>query len=332
MFAARQGWVHLSLAARLASLALLLAMVLGAGPSCRDSGDGDADSDADSDADADSADGDDDDPPPECEPRLGGPCNAAQQCGCTDPEACALTAGAEAIEEVCGPSTGGAAQHGDDCGADPASCADGHICLSDGTAAACLRLCTDTVHCPERSHCDMDFTMSELEPLPYRACSPQQAMADAIYGVCVAPEGACPGAGAEERVIDSSQGATWSCTLDVSEGGDGDGTLNFELTDGTDTISGTNLVFPLGSAGHAPATCESFVITEGGVDYSPSECTFGIPGNGTCVVGIHFSNGMVMANFNCLEIPGEDSDVLTTMNGGELGSGTFALRACDITE
>jgi hypothetical protein len=132
-----------------------------------------------------------------------------------------------------------------------------------------------------------------------------------------------------ERTLDSNEGHSWSCTIDLTSADAV--TLNFEISDGTSTLTGTNLTFPVAPSRLVPAECESFVIREGGVDYSPTTCMVGLPDVGTCVVSIDFSEGMVAGNFRCTEIPGE-TDVLTTMNGTEAGAGNFALRACEVIE
>jgi hypothetical protein len=133
-----------------------------------------------------------------------------------------------------------------------------------------------------------------------------------------------------ERVLSSNEGHSWSCTVDLSSAEQV--TLNFEISDGTSTLSGTNLTFPVAPSRLVPAECETFVVTEGGSDYSPSSCMVGLPDIGTCVVSIDFSEGMVAGTFRCNEIPGDGTDLLTTMNGTEAGAGTFALRACDVIE
>lgn len=165
---------------------------------------------------------------------------------------------------------------------------------------------------------------------PYYVCSPQAAEADAAYGVCIAGPDACPGASNEERVISSEEGATWSCTIDLSN--EDEITLNFDLQGEGIGLSGTDLVIPFVEDRLVPATCGAFTINDGGDTFSPSECMNGLPNPGTCVVNIQYNARQVTGSFRCLELPGSGSDLLTTLNGTEIGGGGFSLRACEIIE
>jgi len=312
----------------------LLVAFLAVDTGCREDPDGDGDVDADTDGDGD-GDGDvdadadaDGDSQPGCHPELGGPCHAVDQCDCADGEQCDLTVVDDHIEEVCEPAAGGTAVHGEECAA-PTDCAPGHICLSFGTTAACMRLCVDHSACPERSLCSAGFTMDDLDPLPYRACSIPLAEADAAYGVCLGAAGACPDAGSEDRLIDGAAGADWSCTIDISN--PDEVSLSFELSDGDIAVSGSNLTFPFEPSRVVAATCDAFSVTEAGTEYAAGECMVGYPTEGNCVVNINFSSdGWVGGTFRCLELSGGGGDLLSTMNGAEIGAGTFGLRACDI--
>ncbi len=315
----------------------LLALAALVGPACRDGevdGDGDSDVDGDGDSDADTdaeadGDGDDDGSPSGCEPALGGPCDPVDQCGCEAGQSCALVVADGAVVEGCAEGPGGSAGHGDDCSA--AECAAGHICLQDGTgAAACLRLCTEHTDCPERSLCDVGFTMSELDPAPYRACSPQRAEAEATWGVCIDSPGDCPGGGTEVRELDAAS-ADWSCTLEVS---DEEITLSFEISQGDTAVRGDGLTFPNAPTRLVPVSCGDFSVTDGGTEFIPGECIAGaMPTAGQCTIFVEYNNGQVTGNFRCVEIAGSGTDeVLTTMNGEEPGAGSFALRVCEVTE
>ena len=320
--------------ARVLLLLALLGTVLALGTACRDGGDGDADGDADGDVDGDvdgDADGDaDGDGGGPCTPLLGGPCNAVDLCGCDEGEACELTVEGGAVTERCGPDSGSTAGHEADCSAAP--CAAGHVCLGTPTGGGvCLRLCADHGVCPERSLCNVGFTMSELDPSPYRACSPVMPEAETSYGTCVGAAGACPSAGLlAEREL-TSETATWSCEVDLTEA---DWiTVSFEVVEGDSGVVGRGLRARRSPSSLPPATCEVFEVVEGGVTYAPSECMPGLPADGTCVVSIRYVDGGVTGTFNCRALPATTggTELLSTMNGDSLGMGSFDLRVCEVT-
>ena len=320
-----------SLPLRWCVISLMCAVSLGAF-SCREGaidgdGDGDADVDGDSDSDVD-GDGDSDGDPPGCTPALGGPCNPVAQCGCSPGQLCALIVMDDAVREGCAAGDFGSGGHGDPC--PEGICAAGHICLQDGGGSAvCLALCEEHDDCPVRSLCDVAFTMGGHDPSPYRACSPQRAEADAIFGVCTAPAGDCPGAGTTVRELDSTTGS-WSCSLEV---GDDEIVMDFELSAGGHAIRGSDLLFPNVTTTLVPMTCGEFEIVDDGTSYRPGECVSGgMPESGECTIYVEYSHGQVNGTFRCYELPGVGGDTLTTMNGGETGAGSFAFRACQVTE
>jgi len=171
--------------------------------------------------------------------------------------------------------------------------------------------------------------MGGHDPSPYRACSPQRAEADAIFGVCVAPAGDCPGAGTEVRELDSST-ATWSCSLDV---GAEEITMAFELRQGGSAIRGADLRFPNVATTLVPMTCGVFEIIDNGTIYVPTGCMAGgMPSSGECSIYVEYSNGQVTGSFRCVELSSGGGDLLTTMNGGETGAGSFAFRTCSVRD
>lgn len=312
---------------------VLGASILVVGSSCREGvtgpdggSDASVDGDADTDADADSDGGGDADQEAPCAPQLTGPCNPVTPCGCPESEVCVLTTEGQNAVEACSPDPPGTAIHGEPC-----PCAPGHACIDVGGGGQCLRYCVDESVCPERSSCEVTFTLGEIDPDPYAACSPQLPEADAEYGTCVGAAGSCPGNDHSHELVFTESG--FSCSVDLTE--DEWITASFELMDGDVGIRATNLRARRSPTSSPPSTCDSFTIIEGGESFAPTECVPGLPGEGTCVVNIHYSSsdGALTGNFNCRDIPSSSSDdALSTLNDGSLGMGAFNLRVCGVEQ
>ncbi len=312
----------------------LVAALLLAAPGCRGGGggtDGDADADVDSDGDDGGDGGGDADADGDggggCVAHLGGECNPVEQCGCDPGTACDLTEDAEGVSELCVDEAAfGAAGHEEAC-----PCAAGHACFDPGV---CLRYCDDNRDCPDLSFCTIYFTMpGGGDPSPYAACSPVYPEVEATYGTCVGSAGDCPGGGtSSERQLDSTVTEDWACTVDLSEPDMVH--VDFHIDAGEFGIFAGGLVSRRESSRFTTVQgCPTFEIVEAGVTYAPTECVRGLPTAGTCVVSLKYIDpGWVSGTFNCLEVPASaGSDLLSTLNGEEIGAGAFDLRRCTVT-